>query len=88
MQRKHEWSATMISHDYLLDKLPAPSQLRRFLTQRIVPGTVDATGWVEAGLEHISEGTKRQPAIGLGLAVGLGFLLPAMNPRSRMRRVL
>jgi hypothetical protein len=78
----------MISHDYLLDKPPAPSQLRRFLTQRIVPSAADAAGYVEAGLEHISEGTKRQPAIGLGLAVGLGFLLSAMNPRSGIRHLL
>ena len=78
----------MISHHYLFDKLPAPSKLRRLLTRRIVPGAVDAAGCVEAGLEHISEGTKRQPAMGLGLAAGLGFLLSAMNPRSRMRRVL
>jgi hypothetical protein len=78
----------MVAHDYLLDKPPAPSKLQRLLTQRIVPGAIDAAGCVEAGLEHISEVTKRQPAVGLGLAVGLGFLLSAMNPRSGIRRLL
>jgi hypothetical protein len=72
----------MVSSSYLVRKPAPPSDLKRFFDQRIMPAAIDGAARLDMGLVKISEQMRRNPAMALGLAVGMGVLLAAwLRPR-------
>jgi hypothetical protein len=75
----------MVSENYLVKYSPAPSTVRRFFNQQIVPGAIDTVACLESGVERIAQGTRRQPVIMLGVAMGAGFLVSLLRAHFEAR---
>jgi hypothetical protein len=75
----------MVSENYLVQSSPAPSTVRRFFNQQIVPGAIDTVAYVESGVERIAQGTRRQPVMMLGVAMSAGFLVSLLRARLEAR---
>jgi hypothetical protein len=72
----------MVSSNYLLRKPTPPSDLKRFFDQRIMPVAIDGAACLDIGLAKTVEHVRRNPAVALGLAAGMGVLLAAwLGPR-------
>jgi hypothetical protein len=63
----------MVSVGYLIDKPAAPSALRRFVNQRVIPQAIDAAGVVESAAYELGEQVRRRPGASLAVAALLGF---------------
>jgi anaerobic C4-dicarboxylate transporter len=73
----------MINHEYLVETARPPSDVKRYVNHHVIPAAIDAAGSVEAVLEILSQRTRRQPAMVLGVAAGAGFLLSVLTGRRR-----
>jgi hypothetical protein len=75
----------MVSQEYLLDMPSRSSRPRQLFAQRVLPELIDLAGWLESGLERIAVGTRRHPARGLGLALGVGVVLSLFSREVRLK---
>jgi hypothetical protein len=72
----------MVSSSYLLHKPAAPSGLKLFFDQRILPVTIDGAACLDMGIVGAARQLRRNPVLGVGLALGVGaFLVIAFRPR-------
>jgi hypothetical protein len=75
---------TMVSSSYLDRKPAPPSGLKRFFDQRVIPMAIDGAAGLEIGVASAGRHLRRNPAMSLGLALGMGILLALVV---RQRRV-
>lgn len=77
----------MVSVSYMIDKPGAPSELRTYVNQRVIPAAIDAAGAVESAVYELGEKVRAQPATTLLTAGALGLVLGAfvfsLNRRRR-----
>jgi len=65
----------MVSSHYLLRKTEAPSGLKQFLDQRVIPATIDGAACVDMALVNASQRIRQNPVMAIGLALGIGASL-------------
>jgi hypothetical protein len=59
-----------------------PSAVKLFFDQRIMPMAIDAAASLDMGIARAGKNLQRNPAIGFGLALGMGVLLAlVVRPR-------
>jgi hypothetical protein len=80
------WNNAMVSSAYLVRKPASPSELKRFFDQRIIPAAIDGAGCLDMGIAKVTREFRRNPKIGLGLALGLGALVAISFSSRRARR--
>jgi hypothetical protein len=72
----------MVSSSYLLRKPAAPSGLKQFFDQRILPAAIDGAACLDVGIASAGRELRRNPVLSLGLALGAGaFIAVAFRPR-------
>jgi hypothetical protein len=72
----------MVSSSYLHRSPSPPSDLKRFFDQRIMPAAIDGAACLDMGLARTAEHMRRNPAMALAVAAGVGVLLAAwLRPR-------
>ncbi|MGX7705274.1 hypothetical protein [Methylobacterium sp. Gmos1] len=76
----------LVTRDYMLEQPPGPSGPKRILDQVVVPGLANAAGTVEAGIERVVIGARRNPLLAAGLVAGLGLALAVARWPRRLPR--
>jgi hypothetical protein len=72
----------MVSSSYLNRKPAPPSELKRFFDQKIMPMAIDGAASLEVGVASAGRHLRRNPAMSLALALGMGILLAfVIRPR-------
>lgn len=76
----------MVQAGYLLARKRAPSELRRFVNQQVIPTAIDGAAAMEAALEQLSVRTRRRPMTALGAAAGVGLVAGLLTGRRHLAR--
>ncbi len=76
----------MVDTSYPLHKPSRPSDLKRFFDQRLMPTAIDGAARLDIGIVKTVEHIRRNPAMALGLAIGMGALLAAWVRQGEIRR--
>jgi hypothetical protein len=77
----------MVNSSYFNRKPPAPSALKRFFDQRVVPMAIDGAACLDIGFANAGRQVRRNPMLGVGVAVGVGILVAAALQPRRPRSV-
>jgi len=73
----------MVSSAYLVRKPAAPSELKRFFDQRIIPAAIDGAGCLDMGIANVTRQFRHNPKMGLGLALGALVTISLVSRRAR-----
>lgn len=76
----------MVASSYLLRKPAAPTGLKQFLDRRIMPVAIDGAACLDMGIAGLRRQMRRNPGLGLGVALGVGVFLAAMFARYPARQ--
>jgi hypothetical protein len=71
----------MVGSIYRRRKPGPPSALKLFFDQRIMPMAIDGAASLEMGAASAGRYLRRNPAMSLGLALGMGILLGSWSGR-------
>jgi len=71
----------MVTNSYMLARPRAPSPLKRYVDQQVIPAAIDAAATVEAGIERLAIRTRHHTASTLAIAFAIGLLLAAAITR-------
>jgi hypothetical protein len=71
----------MVATTYLERKPAGPSPLQRFFDQSIMPVAIDAAACLDIGAVKAGQQLRRNPMLGIGLLLGIGYLVGAASRR-------
>ena len=71
----------MVNKSYMVATKPAPSEVKLFIDQQVIPVGINLAGSVEGLLERVAVRARAQPATAVGAAFTTAMLLSMLTRR-------